>query len=191
MAAALPSRGTVSIHEPSLGEFGVWVTSLISTDPRDTRAGRLRDSPTTTLLPGLRPTTGAKRHSARRQQLNAPTRYSNTAKDNLEFPSQPFAGLGALTFPRDRMSLPAARAVECTELGASPSSRESLRRLPWCTCVSASARQSRAQCCAREFCGKKERKKTEIQTRDGGGGQDPHLHEQDFGRTISTGSMPP
>ena len=22
----------------------------------------------------------------------------------------------------------------------------------WCTCVSASARQSRAQCCAREFC---------------------------------------
>ena len=35
---------------------------------------------------------------------------------------------------------------------ASPSSQESLRRLPWCTCVSASARQSRAQCCAREFC---------------------------------------
>ena len=30
----------------------------------------------------------------------------------------------------------------------------SLRRLPWCTCVSASARQSRAQCRAREFCGK-------------------------------------
>merc|ERR1711924_295419 len=28
---------------------------------------------------------------------------------------------------------------------------ESLRRLQWCTCVSASARQSRAQCCAREF----------------------------------------
>ena len=28
-------------------------------------------------------------------------------------------------------SLPAARAVECTELSASPSSRESLRRLPW------------------------------------------------------------
>ena len=26
------------------------------------------------------------------------------------------------------------------------------RRLQWCTCVSASARQSRAQCCAREFC---------------------------------------
>ena len=50
------------------------------------------------------------------------------------------------------MSLPAARAVECTELSASPSSQESLRRLPWCTCVSASARQSRAQCCAREFC---------------------------------------
>ena len=38
------------------------------------------------------------------------------------------------------------------ELSASPSSQESLRRLPWCTCVSASARQSRAQCCAREFC---------------------------------------
>ena len=47
------------------------------------------------------------------------------------------------------------------------------RRLPWCTCVSASARQSRAQCCAREFgCEilkffskilyrKKERKKTD------------------------------
>ena len=50
------------------------------------------------------------------------------------------------------MSLPAARAVECTELSASPSSQESLRRLPWCTCVSASARQSRAQCRAREFC---------------------------------------
>ena len=50
------------------------------------------------------------------------------------------------------MSLPAARAVECTELSASPSSRESLRRLQWCTCVSASARQSRAQFCAREFC---------------------------------------
>ena len=29
---------------------------------------------------------------------------------------------------------------------------ESLRRLPWCTCVSASARQSRAQCRARELC---------------------------------------
>ena len=43
-------------------------------------------------------------------------------------------------------------AVECTELSASPSSQESLRRLPWCTCVSASARQSRAQCRAREFC---------------------------------------
>jgi len=39
------------------------------------------------------------------------------------------------------------RAVECTELSASPSSQESLRRLPWCTCVSASgARHSRAQC---------------------------------------------
>ena len=36
-------------------------------------------------------------------------------------------------------------------LSASPPSQESLRRLPWCTCVSASARQSRAQCCAREF----------------------------------------
>ena len=48
------------------------------------------------------------------------------------------------------MSLPAARAVECTELSASqPSSQESLRRLPWCTCVSASARQSRAQSCAK------------------------------------------
>ena len=36
-------------------------------------------------------------------------------------------------------------AVECTELSASPSSQESLRRLPWCTVlVSASARQSRA-----------------------------------------------
>ena len=44
------------------------------------------------------------------------------------------------------------RTLECTELSASPSSLESLRRLPWCTCVSASARQSRAQCCAREFC---------------------------------------
>ena len=32
----------------------------------------------------------------------------------------------------------------------------------------------------------KERKKQDIetQTRDGGGGQGPHLHEQDFGRTI-------
>ena len=40
----------------------------------------------------------------------------------------------------------------CTELSASPPSQESLRRLPWCTCVSASARQSRAQCCATEFC---------------------------------------
>ncbi|EOD27759.1 hypothetical protein EMIHUDRAFT_204711 [Emiliania huxleyi CCMP1516] len=38
-----------------------------------------------------------------------------------------------------------AQAVECTELSASPSSRESLRRLQWCACVSASARQSRAQ----------------------------------------------
>ena len=35
---------------------------------------------------------------------------------------------------------------------ASPPSQESLRRLPWCTCVSASAHQSRAQCCARELC---------------------------------------
>ena len=30
--------------------------------------------------------------------------------------------------------------------------QELLRRLPWCTCVSASASQSRAQCRAREFC---------------------------------------
>ena len=28
------------------------------------------------------------------------------------------------------------------------------------------------------------RKKERKQTRDGGGGQGPHLHEQDFGRTI-------
>ena len=46
----------------------------------------------------------------------------------------------------------------CTELSASPPSQESLRRLPWCTCVSASASQSRAQSCAqcraREFCSK-------------------------------------
>ena len=34
----------------------------------------------------------------------------------------------------------------CTELSASPPSQESLRRLQWCTGVSASARQSRAQC---------------------------------------------
>ena len=50
------------------------------------------------------------------------------------------------------MSLPVAGVGGCTELSASPPSQESLRRLPWCTCVSASARQSRAQCCAREFC---------------------------------------
>ena len=49
------------------------------------------------------------------------------------------------------MSLPLAGVGGCTELSASPPSQESLRRLPWCTCVSASARQSRAQCCAREF----------------------------------------
>ena len=42
----------------------------------------------------------------------------------------------------------------CTELSASPLSQESLRRLPWCTCVSASASQSRAQCCARELSSK-------------------------------------
>ena len=50
------------------------------------------------------------------------------------------------------MSLPVAGVGGCTELSASPLSQESLRRLPWCTCVSASASQSRAQCCAREFC---------------------------------------
>ena len=51
------------------------------------------------------------------------------------------------------MSLPVAGVGGCTELSASPPSQESLRRLPWCTCVSASARQSRAQCCARaQFC---------------------------------------
>ena len=51
------------------------------------------------------------------------------------------------------MSLPVAGAGGCTELSASPPSQdqESLRRLPWCTCVSASAHQSRAQCRAREF----------------------------------------
>ena len=38
--------------------------------------------------------------------------------------------------------LPAARAVECTELSASPSSQESLRRLPWCTCVLVPVRAS-------------------------------------------------
>jgi len=52
------------------------------------------------------------------------------------------------------MSLPVAGVGGCTELSASPLSQESLRRLPWCTCVSASASQSRAQC-------KKERKKTD------------------------------
>ena len=48
------------------------------------------------------------------------------------------------------MSLPVAGVGGCTELSASPPSQESLRRLPWCTCVSASARQSRASgelCC--------------------------------------------
>ena len=44
------------------------------------------------------------------------------------------------------------RAVECTGLSASPSSQESrLGGSRGCTCVSASARQSRAQCRAREF----------------------------------------
>ena len=52
-AAALPSGGTVSIHEPGSSEFAVWVVLLIVTDPRDTRAGRLQDSPTTTLHPRL------------------------------------------------------------------------------------------------------------------------------------------
>ena len=50
------------------------------------------------------------------------------------------------------MSLPVAGGGGGTELSASPPSQESLRRLPWCTCVSASASQSRAQCRAREFC---------------------------------------
>ena len=37
---------------------------------------------------------------------------------------------------------------------------------------------------------KKERKNRRTQTRDGGGGQGPHLHEQDFGRTIrGTGGL--
>ena len=34
------------------------------------------------------------------------------------------------------------------------SARKFFWRLPWCTCVSASARQSRAQCCGTEFAGK-------------------------------------
>ena len=50
------------------------------------------------------------------------------------------------------MSLPVAGVGGCTELSASPLSQEPLRRLPWCTCVSASASQSRAQSCARELC---------------------------------------
>ena len=52
-----------------------------------------------------------------------------------------------------RTSLLARTSFGCeNSFRASPPSRESLRRLLWCTCVSASARQSRAQCCARELC---------------------------------------
>ena len=36
------------------------------------------------------------------------------------------------------------------KLSASPPSQESFRQLPWCTCVSASAQQSRAQCSAKK-----------------------------------------
>ena len=68
---------------------------------RHTRGPRLRGSPTTTLTPPLGPTTEVKRHSARRQQFDHWTRYLNAAKANLEFPSQLFAGFGAVTFPRD------------------------------------------------------------------------------------------
>ena len=53
-----------------------------------------------------------------------------------------------------KMSLPVAGAGGCTELSASPPSQESLRRLPWCTCASASARQSRAQCKKKEIISK-------------------------------------
>ena len=52
-------------------------------------------------------------------------------------------------------------------------------------CVSASARQSRAQSVAGVLeRGEKKKQSRQTQTRDGGGGQGPHLHEQDFGRTI-------
>ena len=55
--AALPSGGTVSIPEPDSGEFDVWVVSLISTDSRDTRAGRLRNSLHNHAAPRMRPAT--------------------------------------------------------------------------------------------------------------------------------------
>ena len=57
--------------------------------------------------------------------------------------------------PASSADAPPAASVPDAAMGGAPSSRESLRRLQWCTCVSASARQSRAQscaqCCARSF----------------------------------------
>ena len=110
--AALSTGGLVSTHELDSGELAIWVISFIVTDPRGTRAGRLQGSPTTTLTPPLGPTTEVKRHSARRQQFDHWTRYLNAAKANLEFPSQPFAGFGAVTFPRD--ILPTATRYSCS-----------------------------------------------------------------------------
>ena len=59
---------------------------------------------------------------------------------------------GCTTAPRHAACggpLPSYNECGFDFLPATPS-QESLRRLPWCTCVSASARQSRAQCCARD-----------------------------------------
>ena len=66
MGATLSTGGLVSTRGLASYELAVWVVLFMDTGPRDTRAGRLQGSPTTTLtrLPG--PTTEVKRHSARR-----------------------------------------------------------------------------------------------------------------------------
>ena len=93
-AAALPSGGTVSIHEPGSGEFAVWVVLLIVTDPRDTRAGRLQDSPTTRCTQGwVGSTTGAKRQTARRH--TNPT-HGTVSKHGGEQSRVPFSTLRTL-----------------------------------------------------------------------------------------------
>ena len=98
--AALSTGGYIPTRGLAPCGLAVWVVLFIDMDPRATRrpiAGlshdhadqdpRTNDRDVTTFGP---PT-----------QFDPRSQYLNTAQANLKFPSQFFAGFGAVTFPRD------------------------------------------------------------------------------------------
>jgi len=101
VAAALPSGGSLAHPEPSSRELAVWVVLLILDGPTRHSRGPAAELSHNHAAPKTGVNDRDETTSARRQRFDSRTQYLNTAKDNLEFPSQPFAGFGAITFPRD------------------------------------------------------------------------------------------